>query len=96
METAKLLGQSVRKKILQRLKINIGHVPVHKEGGDHEVVHVEKMTDEQISTCEGELRRLFACIDTDGSMLLSRAEFKDFLGDLHISFSAKRWRQIFR
>ena len=43
-----------------------------------------------------ELERLFKTIDTDGSMLLSRSEFKEFLGELHISFSNKRWKQIFR
>ena len=50
----------------------------------------------KIENIEEELKRLFRMIDTDGSMLLSRSEFKEFLGELHISFSNKRWRQIFR
>ena len=35
-------------------------------------------------------------IDTNHSMLLSRLEFKAFLSQLHITFSNKRWKQIFR
>ena len=54
------------------------------------------MTPEDIKNCETSLRELFDSIDTDNSGLLSRAEFKIFLGELHISFSHKRWRQIFR
>lgn len=42
------------------------------------------------------LRSLFNLIDTNNSLLLSRLEFKVFLEEMHISFSNKRWKQIFR
>ncbi len=45
---------------------------------------------------EEELRELFQGMDTDGSLLLSRHEFKAFMNELKISFSNRRWRQIFR
>ena len=42
------------------------------------------------------LEELFRAIDTNNSDLLSRAEFKIFCTEMSISFSNKRWRQIFR
>ena len=104
METSRLLGQSVRKKILKRIQFNLkrkrGNGPVTQEGGggseENSVNFGETLNAEEVGRCEDELRRLFSYIDKDGSLTLSRYEFKAFLGDLHISFSAKRWRQIFR
>ena len=42
------------------------------------------------------LEDLFRAIDTNGSNLLSCDEFKSFCTEMSISFSNKRWRQIFR
>jgi len=44
---------------------------------------------------EASLGKLFREIDLDGSDLLSREEFKIFLGNMGITFSRKMWRQIF-
>ena len=92
-ETAKMLGLSVRRKILHKLHINKYGERTDKPHPGHKDHH---MSDEDVKHCEDELRALFDSIDTDDSGLLSRAEFKFFLGELHISFSHKRWRQIFR
>lgn len=42
------------------------------------------------------LEQLFRSIDTNNSDLLSRKEFKIFCTEMSISFSERRWRQIFR
>ena len=42
------------------------------------------------------LEQLFRAIDTNNSDLLSRSEFKIFCVEMSISFSERRWRQIFR
>ena len=42
------------------------------------------------------LKMLFREIDTDGSDVLSRHEFKTFCIELQINFSRRRWNQIFR
>ena len=75
------------------------HIGMHEDKRHHHHHHRHLSKEDQlkkIENIEEELKRLFRMIDTDGSMLLSRSEFKEFLGELHISFSNKRWRQIFR
>jgi hypothetical protein len=84
-----MLGESVRRKILKRLDSNI----MNNEQKDTVAPHDLLQHDLDL---EEELKRLFRSIDTDGSMLLSRTELKDFLAELDISFSNKRWRQIFK
>lgn len=44
---------------------------------------------------ELQLKILFQQIDEDGSDLLSRAEFQEFLGNMKITFSKKKWAAIF-
>jgi Ca2+-binding EF-hand superfamily protein len=45
---------------------------------------------------EQHLRLLFNEIDVDGSQVLSREEFLSFCHAMGITFSKKKWRQIFR
>jgi Ca2+-binding EF-hand superfamily protein len=45
---------------------------------------------------EDEIKELFMDIDENGSGSLSRAEFQVFLHDLDITFSRRRWDQIFK
>ncbi len=100
-----MLSESVRKKILKRLDLaiefeNDAH-PDHSAPHHHQFLpdedgnmHARKSKHSQ-REIEKELRMMFQAIDKDGSMMLSRAEFKEFLSELKISFSHRRWRQIF-
>ena len=45
---------------------------------------------------EKHLRLLFDEIDVDGSQVLSRDEFISFCAVMNVTFSKKKWRQIFR
>ena len=50
---------------------------------------------EAIGNPREELKNLFESIDDNGSGLLSRSEFQTFLNQLQISFSKKKWAQIY-
>ena len=50
---------------------------------------------EEIGDPREELRALFQSIDDNGSGLLSRKEFQIFLNELNITFSRRKWAQIF-
>lgn len=51
---------------------------------------------ESVESPEEELKVLFQEIDINNSKSLSRSEFQIFLHDLDITFSRKRWVQIFK
>jgi len=50
---------------------------------------------EEIGDPRKELQELFKAIDDNGSGLLSRSEFQLFLNELQITFSRRKWAQIY-
>ena len=50
---------------------------------------------EEIGDPRKELQELFKSIDDNGSGLLSRSEFQLFLNELQITFSRRKWAQIY-
>ena len=51
---------------------------------------------EEIGNPREELKNLFESIDDNNSGLLSRKEFQTFLNELQISFSRRKWAQIYK